>query len=287
MSDPYNYTYDQPQPLYQVPPTSDFPANPNSPSYNNHYNGFDDVSMAPNNAQNFQNEYIVDPAQQQQQNPFDDTSSVDPTSTTYYNDNNNITNTAEPPIPTHLTPEQVIRKKFAWSSVGLLLLSILLVTGCILSTVIKALDLNGVKSIISLVISSLLNIAVIVVSLLGIVASLLNKKGWENMRYRLSLYNLIGLLSLCAIETIYLILTNIFIPLLGIAMFFIGMIFVVLFYVPCIAISVYRIYLMKSIPGAIPEDVKISISSSVSSVMKAGMSRIMMSSAAQSQSSSQ
>ena len=272
LNDPYNYNYTpQSQLAYQIPPANPYPPTYSTNNSNNGYDGFSTVPITSSNE--LHNEYMGDPLQPPPpQQPH--SSSMD-NSNMHYATSNDMTSTEEPPAPTHLTPEQITRQRFGWSSIGLFILSFLLVIGCILSTLIKALDIDGVKSIVSLVISSLLNLAVILVSLFGVVSSLLNKKGWEGWRYRTAVYNLIGLLVLCALETLYLVLTNVIVPLLGIAMFFIGMIFVVLFYVPCIAVAAYRLYLMRYIPGAIPEEDRNLISGSVSSVVKAGIGRLL------------
>jgi len=213
-------------------------------SNSDEYNGYDTVNYDSNYGEQQQHQH-------QQQQEFG--------STPHHYDINQQQQQQSPPPQQQqqeqqspLTPEQLTRKRFALTNILLLILSILLVVGCVLSTIIRALDLSGVKSIVSLIFSALLNLAVIVVCLVGIVSSLLNKPGQEQLRYKTTMINMIGLVAICALETFYLIISNILVPLLGIAMFFIGMIFVVVFYGPCIAVAVYRYMLMRRIPGAIP-----------------------------------
>jgi hypothetical protein len=158
------------------------------------------------------------------------------------------TDTATVRPEVEITPEQVQRNKVARVTLILVILCVVLILACTLSTVIRALDIDGVKSIATFVVSIIINLIVGILCLLGIASCFLNRPGMEKWRQKAAYIHFVGLVIMAILETLYLIITTLLIPLVGIPMFILGMVIVVLFYGPTIAAAGYRMYLLGFIP---------------------------------------
>ena len=153
--------------------------------------------------------------------------------------------------PTHqaaqpLTAEELTRKRFAMASLILMILCILLVIVSIITVGLRALEIkDGIKAIATLIVSAVINFAVIVAALAGVGTALLNRPGMENLRLKAAYVNTGGMLIMAVLQTLYLIITTLLIPLVGIPMFMFSMITVVIFYGPVIVVGGYRLFIMR------------------------------------------
>jgi predicted nucleic acid-binding Zn ribbon protein len=151
----------------------------------------------------------------------------------------------EPTVITPMTPEEQRKIRFTILSMLLFLLNAFVVLGCVIWIIYKAFDSTGVLRIASIVIYSIIDFVVVVICLIGMASTLLNRPGQEQKRYKTAYINLIGLSALLLLNILWLVLSNVFIPLVGIVNIVVGLIVDLIFYGPCLFVAGYRFLLLR------------------------------------------
>lgn len=151
----------------------------------------------------------------------------------------------EPAMITPTTPEEQRKRRFTILSMLLFLLNAFVVLSCVIWIIYKALALTGVQRIASVVVYSIMDLVVVVICVIGMASALMNRPGQEQKRYKTAYINLVGLSALLVVNILWLVLSNVFIPLVGIINIVVGLIVDLIFYGPCLFVACYRFLLLR------------------------------------------